>query len=670
MRSILNIKNINTIFLLSLILVIIYLTNTDFTGNESRFDLLGTAYQKTASQQKYNYLNQNKFNDSKGISDSEILCSSFLQVKAEKINCLTGELISRDFQDFGYGKYKNYLTSIFSNQDEKNYSGDPYNIVWKQVYQKKKEKIEFLISLKNNLVENADRNNHYHFLAVILTKRTNALTEKFQKIRENLLDNPKERKQQYQNLFLVSLELDGNIYSKVTGEFKKVSWGVGRILEQGDSFASTHERVTIFKKYLPLIAIFPLMFIVYFFIEHQSKTMLIYLVSLCFSISISLYIGLDASINFGLTSSKFIISPFVDIFERQIIISMVGYSLFFISIFYFDYFRSFIERLHLYQKKLVFIGIIFVVSGYVSSSAAMGSEIMKIFVILFSSFMTCRYSREIFLIQKYCSYAFNKINLKKVFMKENDTNKKIVVSEFLNSYVIRGFLYFVLMTSIFIFLSLFIFNDIGGVFITLVLLMILVSIVFGLRFFFFWILIMVILVAIGSFTEKAGQRIELMMEPMHASVSDFARLINFTKSESEDILVGYSWCNDHGVCLPLQVLSDYMPLLIEKVLGFGGSLFMLIGLASLFGYVAVKSFYIFLTGERENRLPSILIFYMSCSSIIQIILSSFGNWRLIPLSGISLPFISIGFTAMMLPCLTYGLFVGMNMKIKNLGYSK
>ena len=100
------------------------------------------------------------------------------------------------------------------------------------------------------MVEEDDKSQHYHFLALILTNRIDSLTEKFRKIRENLLENPDERRNQYQKLFLVSLELDGNIYSKVTGEFKKVSWGLGTILEQGDNFAGTHERITIFKKYI------------------------------------------------------------------------------------------------------------------------------------------------------------------------------------------------------------------------------------------------------------------------------------------------------------------------------------------------------------------------------------------------------------------------------------
>ena len=85
-----------------------------------------------------------------------------------------------------------------------------------------------------------------------------------------------------------------------------------------------------------------------------------------------------------------------------------------------------------------------------------------------------------------------------------------------------------------------------------------------------------------------------------------------------------------------------------------------------FGY-AVKSFYIFLAGEKENRLP-LYLFFICHGSIIQIILSTL-EIELIPLSGISLPFMSIGFTAMIL-LLTYGLFVGMNMTIKKLSYSK
>ena len=160
--------NTNTIFLLLLILVIGYLLNTDFTGNEHRFDILSTAYQKTVIQQKYNYRDENKFAESNDKSDSEILCSSFQQIEAEKINCLSGEVITRNFQDSSYGRYKNYLESIFSNQDGRKFSGDPYHVVWDEIYQKKKEKLEFLVSLKNNLVENPDQDKNYHFLAVIL----------------------------------------------------------------------------------------------------------------------------------------------------------------------------------------------------------------------------------------------------------------------------------------------------------------------------------------------------------------------------------------------------------------------------------------------------------------------------------------------------------------------
>ena len=96
-----------------------------------------------------------------------------------------------------------------------------------------------------------------------------------------------------------------------------------------------------------------------------------------------------------------------------------------------------------------------------------------------------------------------------------------------------------------------------------------------------------------------------------------------------------------------------MPLLIEKVLGFGGALFVLIALVAFFGYVVIKSFYIFLTGEKRDRLPSILIFYMSCSSIIQIILSTL-EIEINSLIRYKSSIREYWFTAMILPCLTYG----------------
>ena len=76
--------------------------------------------------------------------------------------------------------------------------------------------------------------------ALILTNRLDSLTENSKKL-ERIFGKSRRKKNQYQNLFLVSLELDGNIYSKVTGEFKKVSRGLGTILEQGDNLVLMKE---------------------------------------------------------------------------------------------------------------------------------------------------------------------------------------------------------------------------------------------------------------------------------------------------------------------------------------------------------------------------------------------------------------------------------------------
>ena len=93
--------------------------------------------------------------------------------------------------------------------------------------------------------------------------------------------------------------------------------------------------------------------------------------------------------------SKFFISPFVDIFERQVVISIVD-----IHCFLFQYFTSIILG-HLSnecidQKKTSFFWNYFCICWLFKFFGCDGFRVMKIFVIVFSSFMTCRYSREIF----------------------------------------------------------------------------------------------------------------------------------------------------------------------------------------------------------------------------------------------------------------------------------
>ena len=100
----------------------------------------------------------------------------------------------------------------------KNYSGEPYHIVGIE-YIKKRRKVRVSYFLKNNLVEDDDQSQHYHFLALILTNRLDSLT-KIPKIRENLWKIQTEEKISIKVYFGV-IELDGNIYSKVTGELRK-----------------------------------------------------------------------------------------------------------------------------------------------------------------------------------------------------------------------------------------------------------------------------------------------------------------------------------------------------------------------------------------------------------------------------------------------------------------
>jgi hypothetical protein len=146
---------------------------------------------------------------------------------------------------------------------------------------------------------------------------------------------------------------------------------------------------------------------------------------------------------------------------------------------------------------------------------------------------------------------------------------------------------------------------------------------------------------------------------MTANVSDFARLLAFTEASSPHGfgLGNIAWCNQEGTCLPIQVLSDYMPTALNGVSGPWMTLLAFLALCAFFLTIAAVSCWRFITRQGVERLISIVTFFLLTATLIQTILTFLGNWRLIPLTGMGTPLLSIGLSSILAPTLALGFFL-------------
>jgi cell division protein FtsW (lipid II flippase) len=142
-----------------------------------------------------------------------------------------------------------------------------------------------------------------------------------------------------------------------------------------------------------------------------------------------------------------------------------------------------------------------------------------------------------------------------------------------------------------------------------------------------------------------------MLDPLTASVSDFARLLAFSKAAYEDgFAVGkIQWCSGGGVCIPLQALSDYMPVVLTGVMGARGTyLFFCIYLLAIVGLMAwlMRQF---LMRQGHTRALAMMAFFMLWGTAIQTVVTFLGNWRIVPLTGLGTPLLSIGLSSALVP---------------------
>ena len=161
------------------------------------------------------------------------------------------------------------------------------------------------------------------------------------------------------------------------------------------------------------------------------------------------------------------------------------------------------------------------------------------------------------------------------------------------------------------------------------------------------------------FTDKVQSRIKLMLEPMRAKVSDFARLLEFQASGQPDGhgIQDLPWCNLEGVCVPIQILSDYMPTLLSAMFGnfVAHSIFVMSALCCIL--VGVESLRRMISGAGFMKLLAGVAFFLALGSFVQIVLTFLGNWHLIPLTGLGAPFFSIGLSSSLAPTLAVALWL-------------
>ena len=148
---------------------------------------------------------------------------------------------------------------------------------------------------------------------------------------------------------------------------------------------------------------------------------------------------------------------------------------------------------------------------------------------------------------------------------------------------------------------------------------------------------------------------------MRANISDFARLIEFNEASQP---YGYGlgsiqWCSTEGICLPLQSLSDYMPTLLSGWMGRLGSSFFLI----LFAIALLRLAYLAFTQSwfynDKYKLIKTLSSLLCLAAFFQLMVTVLGNLRLIPLTGLGTPLISIGISSSITASLGMGLAIGL-----------
>jgi cell division protein FtsW (lipid II flippase) len=464
----------------------------------------------------------------------------------------------------------------------------------------------------------------------------------------------------YAEVFDALLIAEGVRYSSVSGQFSVQRWDLARLLDSPRVVLGRAEQLEQILFLLPwLVGLLAL--VGCGFVQWSLGTVAGLVYSIFFGLAtLGLLVVADASVRFGQGSPVYLLNPFAYALERQILVYLVGVAMPCLLL------AAVIFQERLFTRTLTWISSHFIVMSFLMFglatglyslvSPAAGSEAMKLAMAGFAGVVTSLYARQAYLTRLHLPKALTVAGLASGCLSLFLTSEKLKPRSIVAAQLLKAFGLMLFVGLLVIGVAALVFSDLGGSLVSAAVVFGLVFLLFGLRMVFVVSALGLVAIAVALLTDKVQGRIDLMLSPMTAAVSDFARLIKFSEAAPAS---GYGlgslrWCSNEGSCLPIQVLSDYFPVLLTGVFGESLTVFLFVFLVLGYFLLMLRAGLGLAKGGVLIPLVYAVAFFLLFSSLVQTAITFLGNWRLMPLTGLGLPVLSMGWSSMISVALGLG----------------
>lgn len=466
----------------------------------------------------------------------------------------------------------------------------------------------------------------------------------------------------YTELFLLLLDLHGQTYDAVGDRFKFINWHLARALDRPSALRARGQALEWHLRWAPwaMVGASALLLIVGWAGWRWRGWLL--MAGLSTIACAGLLVVADASVRFGQGSAVFAFNPLGNQMVRQSGILLAVTALVLLIVVAAPLLRPVLRLCSLRAGWLMMGLLLAMLAGYGLLGPAGGSELLKVGMALTAGLITALHGRSVHLAGELAPGAMQPgYLLRQLFNRAPShalSDPLALIARKLGPPILQmaGF------TTLSLALAALVFNDLGASLVTACIAVSALYFVFGARITLAVTAAMVGAALLASQTTKVQARLALMVDPLSASISDFARLVAFEQA-TPNFVAGFgkiAWCNGVGSCIPLQSLSDYMPVVLSGALGRYGTVIYFLGfvitLIALAAWLIRRSL---TQGDLEARTLTLIAFYLLLGTLVQTLVTFLGNWRVIPLTGLGTPLVSIGFSSFLAPALALALIVAL-----------